>query len=379
METTTDEPLDRVAERQRAVALARHYREAEGLSIAQIAERLGRAPATVKAYFYDPSDANKRPTDSPAPLTPPRHYAGRRTGPRREPKHRRPRRQPLSLRPRRARPGRAGRSRRAMQPLHRASRPPSWEREERQEVASSGVVCPPRHHEERPFTDGLFLRLGWLSSISGRLEVLMLDRVTDRRRAAQLARHYRDQEGLSIAEIARRLGRAEATIRRISTIQPAPRHARSRRATEECVAAAGRPPRHGTARATPTRIANAAIPARLRRNGRGNGFAKRCAHGERATALRRPPTTGPAPTHAGAAAKRSNDYRPTNGPHRPLSSICTGVGRRPAPTPSAAPERLGVNAVDIRTRACAWPSVTAAPRWPSAAPPQRPNSAGRAR
>ena len=55
METTTDEPLDRVAERQRAVALARHYREAEGLSIAQIAERLGRSPATVKVYFYDPS------------------------------------------------------------------------------------------------------------------------------------------------------------------------------------------------------------------------------------------------------------------------------------------------------------------------------------
>jgi DNA-binding NarL/FixJ family response regulator len=52
-------PLDRVAERQRA--LARHYREAEGLSIAQIAERLGRAPATVKGYFYDPSQANKRP------------------------------------------------------------------------------------------------------------------------------------------------------------------------------------------------------------------------------------------------------------------------------------------------------------------------------
>jgi hypothetical protein len=28
--------------------------------------RLGRSRATVKAYFYDPSDDNKRPTDSPA-------------------------------------------------------------------------------------------------------------------------------------------------------------------------------------------------------------------------------------------------------------------------------------------------------------------------
>jgi AraC-like DNA-binding protein len=45
----------RVVERRRAVALARHYREAEGLSIAQIADRLGRSPATVKAYFYDPT------------------------------------------------------------------------------------------------------------------------------------------------------------------------------------------------------------------------------------------------------------------------------------------------------------------------------------
>jgi hypothetical protein len=46
---------DRVLERRRAVALARHFRETEGLSIAQIADRLGRSPATVKGYFYDPS------------------------------------------------------------------------------------------------------------------------------------------------------------------------------------------------------------------------------------------------------------------------------------------------------------------------------------
>jgi AraC-like DNA-binding protein len=38
-----------------AVALARHYREFERLSIRQIADRLGRSPATVKAYFYDPT------------------------------------------------------------------------------------------------------------------------------------------------------------------------------------------------------------------------------------------------------------------------------------------------------------------------------------
>ena len=33
--------------------MARHFREAEGLSIVQIAERLWRSPATVKAYLYD--------------------------------------------------------------------------------------------------------------------------------------------------------------------------------------------------------------------------------------------------------------------------------------------------------------------------------------
>ena len=93
--------------------------------------------------------------------------------------------------------------------------------------------------------------------------------------------------------------------RRISTIQPAIKHARSRHATGGYVAAAERPPRHGTARATPTRTANAAIPARSRRNGPGNGFAKRCSRGERATAPRRRRTTGRGRTHAGAAAKRS--------------------------------------------------------------------------
>jgi AraC-like DNA-binding protein len=51
---------DRVVERRRAVSLARHYREFEGLSIRQIADRLGRSPATVKAYFYDPTGEKAR-------------------------------------------------------------------------------------------------------------------------------------------------------------------------------------------------------------------------------------------------------------------------------------------------------------------------------
>jgi AcrR family transcriptional regulator len=46
---------DRVRERRRAVALARHFHKAYGLSIGEIAERLGRSPATITAYFDDPT------------------------------------------------------------------------------------------------------------------------------------------------------------------------------------------------------------------------------------------------------------------------------------------------------------------------------------
>ena len=51
---------DRVHERRRAAALARHYRDEEGLSIAEVARRLGRAEATVKAYLYDPPGEKAR-------------------------------------------------------------------------------------------------------------------------------------------------------------------------------------------------------------------------------------------------------------------------------------------------------------------------------
>ncbi|HEY6399659.1 MAG TPA: hypothetical protein VIX82_19605 [Solirubrobacteraceae bacterium] len=51
---------DRVLERRRAVALARHFREAEGLSITQIAERLKRSQATIRAYFYYPTGEKAR-------------------------------------------------------------------------------------------------------------------------------------------------------------------------------------------------------------------------------------------------------------------------------------------------------------------------------
>ena len=204
----------------------------------------------------------------------------------------------------------------------------------------------------------------------------MLDRVAERRRAAQLP-----------ATIAtRRVCRSRRSLvgwdaqkrpsRRISTIRRAIRHARSRRAIGECVAVAGRPRRPGTARAMPTRTANAAIPARSRRNGHGSGFAKRCVHGVCATALHRPRMTGRARTHADAAARRSHDYRPQNGPHRRPSPICTAAGRRPAPTPSPTPEHPGHNAVVTRTLACAWPSLNGAPTVAAHATAARPVAVG---
>jgi hypothetical protein len=49
-----------VEQRRRAAALARHYREQEGLTIAEIARRLRRGEPTVKAYLYGPTGEKAR-------------------------------------------------------------------------------------------------------------------------------------------------------------------------------------------------------------------------------------------------------------------------------------------------------------------------------
>jgi hypothetical protein len=54
------QPRDRVEERRRTAALARHYRDQERLPIAEVARRLGRAEATIKAYLYDPTGEKAR-------------------------------------------------------------------------------------------------------------------------------------------------------------------------------------------------------------------------------------------------------------------------------------------------------------------------------
>ena len=184
---------DRVVERRRAVALAWHFREADGLSIAQIADRLGRSPATVKAYFYDPSDANKGPSWE-------REARARRS------------RAPES-------PARRGIARRRPSPT---------------EVFLRSAGCP-----------ALPVGLGFSCSTGSRNGAARRNSpaTTETRRVCRSPRSLVGWDA------------QKQPSRRISTIRTAIRHARSRRATGECVAAAGRSPRHGTARATPTRIA----------------------------------------------------------------------------------------------------------------------------
>jgi hypothetical protein len=45
---------------KRVPPLWRDFRESEGLSITQIVDRIGRTPATVKTYFYDPTGEKAR-------------------------------------------------------------------------------------------------------------------------------------------------------------------------------------------------------------------------------------------------------------------------------------------------------------------------------
>ena len=145
----------------------------------------------------------------------------------------------------------------------------------------------------------------------------MTDRVSERRRAARLARHYRDEEGLSIAEIARRVGRAEGTVKAY-LYDPIGEKAREVKARYRGVCrGCGAPTSARNGKGDAYAYCKRCRPGRSRGNGPESGAVRRCAPGERATALRRPPTTGRAPTHAGAAAKRSNDYKPENGPRRP--------------------------------------------------------------
>ncbi|MBV8218012.1 MAG: sigma-70 region 4 domain-containing protein [Solirubrobacterales bacterium] len=145
----------------------------------------------------------------------------------------------------------------------------------------------------------------------------MSDRVVERRRAAQLARHYRDQEGLSIAEIACRLGRAEGTVKAY-LYDPIGAKAREVKARYRGMCrGCGAPTSARNGKGDAYAYCKRCRPGAIARPWTRERSVRRCAHGERATAPHRPRMTGRAPMHAGAAAKRSSDYRPANGPRRP--------------------------------------------------------------
>ena len=159
------------------------------------------------------------------------------------------------------------------------------------------------------------------------------DRVVERRRAVALAEHYREAEGLSIAQIADRLGRSPATIKAYF-YDPTGEKARAVKARYQgCAAAAARTPSRATARATPTRTARRATRARSSDAGRAKACVTRCARGAPATVGCPPRMTGRAHTRGAGDARHSSDWTKATGPRRASSRRSTGRGpqrgRRP--------------------------------------------------
>ena len=200
------------------------------------------------------------------------------------------------------------------------------------------------------------------------------ERVQERRRAVALSRHYRDEEGLSIAEIARGSVAPTPRSRRTSTTRPARKPEPSRAATRGCAEDAGPLPPPGAARATRTNTANAATQARSRHDERAPGCEMRCAHGERPTAVRRHQRTGRERTREDVAAKHCDGCKKATGLRHPRSSICTARGPAREQTPSLRTDatREGAFAVLAGTyqARCQSSSLNATPRVTARSPIQ---------
>ena len=152
------------------------------------------------------------------------------------------------------------------------------------------------------------------------------DRVVERRRAVALARHFREAEGLSVAQIADRLGRSPATIKTYFMTRRGRRAGRSRLGTSACTAAAAPTHRRGTARATPTRTASAAIRARSRGAGLASLCSRRCSSGSGSSGGCRPVTTGRRRTRGSAGERRLTGCRLASGRRRASSPLCSAPG-----------------------------------------------------
>jgi hypothetical protein len=170
------------------------------------------------------------------------------------------------------------------------------------------------------------------------------DRVQERRRAAALARHYRDEEGLSVADIARRLGRAPATVRAY-LYDPTGDKARAvKRRYQGVCRGCGAPTAARGGKGDAYEHCNCAvIPARSRRPGRGSGCATRCTRGGPGMAVRRRRRTGLAPTPTGEEARPLKRLRDGNWPAPSTVTDLYGTGppRRPTPSPTTKSDREG--------------------------------------
>jgi len=145
-----------------------------------------------------------------------------------------------------------------------------------------------------------------------------------------VARHFREAEGLSITQIADRLGRSPATIKAYSMPPPGRRRGRSRRATRVSVAVAAPTPSRATARATRTRTARPATPALPNGDGPVSACLMRCASGARSTVGCPRRMTGRARTHAGAREMRSSASSKDDGRRRASSAVTSELGPPPA-------------------------------------------------
>ena len=191
----------------------------------------------------------------------------------------------------------------------------------------------------------------------------MLDRVTERRRAAQLARHYRDQEGLSIAEIARRLGRAEATIKSVSLRSNRREGTRGQGALPGSVSRLRGAHRAAERQGRRLRVLQT-LPSRRDCAGMDPGTGSR-SDARMASALRRCAVLLRLVPHARTPARRRSAQTTTGRRmartvhcHRSVRELGGGSRRRVRRCLNA----WASNAVDIRTRACAWPSLNGAPK-----------------
>ena len=153
------------------------------------------------------------------------------------------------------------------------------------------------------------------------------DRVDERRRAVAVARHLRESEGLSNAQIGDRLGRSEATVKGYfydpTGAKAKAVKARYQGACKRC--GAPTQPRNGKGDAY--RYCKACHPGAIQPRWTRAGCSRRCARGSAATGARRAPMTGRARMRAGAAAPRSRACRKASGRPPPPSATCSAAGR----------------------------------------------------